>query len=133
MPLIAFRPEYQITAEPDQNRLFYKVFAEMQQAQALPHYLADWAAALAAVHPGFTILTNVASLTDVSPDLQPLFVAAQQLIVAQRVAMVAEVHRPDSPTHTNSADISIRSGMPVRTFVDAWEASRFLDEFGSGR
>ena len=127
MPLIAFRPEYQITAEPAQNRLFYKVFAEMQAALALPHYLADWAAALAAVQPGFTILTNVAALTAANGALQADFVAAQQLIVARQVAMVAEIHRPDSPTHNASADVSTASGMPVRTFVDAWEADRFLD------
>ena len=127
MPLIAFRPEYQLTAEPAQNRLLYTVFAEMQAAPALPHFLADWAAALAAVQPGFTILTNVVALTTSNVALQADFVAAQQLIVARRVAMVAEIHRPDSPTHNASAEISTASGMPVRTFLDAWEADRFLD------
>ena len=127
MPLIAFRPEYQLTAEPDQNRLRYTVFGEMQAAPALPHYLADWAAALATVRPGFTILTNVTALQAVNEALQPAFVAAQQLIRAHGVAMVAEIHRPDSPSHRTSAAISTASGMPVRTFVDAWEANRFLD------
>ncbi len=41
MRLIAFRPEYQITAEPNRNRIFYKHFVELAQAQDLPNDLHD--------------------------------------------------------------------------------------------
>ncbi len=129
MALIAFRTEYQITVEPLKNRLCYKVFSEMQDAAALPHYLADWAAALDALQPGFTILTDVSSFGQSNPSLLPLYVATQQLITARRVAMVAEIYRLGSPSHDSNERISQRSGMPVRTFVDSWEADKFLDKW----
>lgn len=127
MPLIAFRPECQITVDPLKNHIFHKVFPELQTASALPFYLEDWAAALAEVRPRFTVLTDVSSLTDTNVALQPVYAAAQQLVVGRGVAMVAEIYRPNSPSHQASLRLSATTQLPVRTFLNAWEADQFLD------
>lgn len=127
MPLIAFRPECQITVDPLKNHIFHKVFAELQTASALPLYLENWAAALAEVQPHFSILADVSSLTDTNVALQPIYAAAQPLVVGRGVAMVAETYRPNSPSHQASLRLSATTQLPVRPFLDAWEADQFLD------
>ena len=57
MRIIALRPEYQLMVEPALNRIFYQNFGPMQTADALPHYRADWAAALAEMRAG-TVCSN---------------------------------------------------------------------------
>lgn len=127
MHLIAFRPEYQITLDAIKNRIFYKPFVEINAAMELPHYLADWQQALDRVRPGFTVLTDTTQLTTNSPALFDTFVAAQALIVAHGVRLVAEIHQPGALTAAVSAEASRRSALPVRRFVDLWEADQFLD------
>lgn len=127
MRLIAFRAEYQITVNPDKNRVFYKPFAEMNQAAALPHYLADWQLALAEVRPGFTILTDVTQMQAPNPHLLDTFVAAQSLLVAGGVRLVAEIYSPDSEHRATSEAASRRSALPVRRFLDLWEGDQYLD------
>lgn len=127
MALIAFRPEYQITVEADRNRIFYKPYAALLHAQALPHYLADWQLALASVQPGFTILTDITQHPAPNPTLMDSYVAAQQLIVRAGVRYVAEVHHPEATTEQASTAVSTRSAMPVRHFTDLWAADQFLD------
>ena len=127
MHLIAFRPEYQITVNPAKNRVFYKPFAEMNQAAALPHYLADWQLALAQVQSGFTILTDVTQMGAANPHLLDTFVAAQSLLVAGGVRLVAEIHLPDSVHQATSEAASRRSALPVRRFLDLWEGDQYLD------
>lgn len=127
MHLIAFRPEYQITVDPAKNRVFYKPFAEMNQAAALPHYLADWQLALAQVQSGFTILTDVTQMGAANPHLLDTFVAAQSLLVVGGVRLVAEIHLPDSVHQATSEAASRRSALPVRRFLDLWEGDQYLD------
>ena len=118
MHLIAFRPGYQITVNPAKNRVFYKPFAEMNQATALPHYLADWQLALAQVQSGFTILTDVTQMDAANPHLLDTFVAPQSLLVAGGVRLVAEIHLPDSVHQATNEAASRRSALPVRRFLD---------------
>jgi hypothetical protein len=127
MRLIAFRPEYQLTVEPDRNRIFYKHYAELENATELPDYLTDWELALEAVHPGFTILTDVTNLPTTSEHLTQLFVLAQQLCVRRGVRQVAEVHSPEADTYKASRTARELSSLPVRTFSDLWEADHYLD------
>ena len=131
MRLIAFRPEYQITVDPVKNRIFYKFFAEMNSAQALPDFLPDWQRTLAQVQPGFTILTDTTQLTASHPDLLDTFVAAQALVLAHGVGTVAEIHRPGAPTEAVTEQARNRSALSVRRFVDLWEADKFLDELSA--
>jgi hypothetical protein len=127
MRLIAFRPEYQLTVEPDRNRIFYKHYAELEHAADLPDYLPDWQQALNAVQPGFTILTDVTNLPTTSETLTRLFVQAQQMCVSHGVRQVAEVHSPEADTYRASRLAREQSSMPVRTFSDLWEADKYLD------
>ena len=71
MVTIALRPEYRLTVDPAKNRVFYQNFERMQWATSLPRYVADWAAALAEVRVGFSILSNMQMVNQVSP-LVPL-------------------------------------------------------------
>lgn len=128
MRLIAFRPEYQLTVDPAKNRIFYKPFTEMNEATDLPDFLPDWQRALARVRPDFTVLTDTTQLTASNPDLLDLFVAVQTLVLAHGVGTVAEIHRPGAPTEAVTEQARNRSALPVRRFVDLWEADRFLDE-----
>ena len=127
MRLIAFRPEYQITAEPSRNRIFYKHFAELAHAQALPEYLHDWQQALDAMRPGFTILSDMTELADVSGPLADLFAQVQQMLDGRGLRMIATVH---APGHAQSAD-GATPGLPRRNFNDLWEADKFLDELAA--
>lgn len=128
MRLIAFRPEYQLTVEHEKNRLFYQNFGQMQQATALPHYLADWTAALAEVRPGFSILSDMQVVNQSNQDLLVHFQAVEQLIVERGVSIVAEVHVPGLPTRRCCDEVTTARAMPVRQFLTMWEAVQFLDE-----
>ena len=131
MNLVAFRPEYQITVEPARNRIFYKHYAELAEANELPDYLADWRLALAAMRPGFTILSDMTDLPTVSDDLAGLVGQAQQLVLSYGLLLMATVHAPGSETYYASHTVREDSGMPMRTFTDLWEADKFLDELAA--
>ncbi len=127
MRLIALRPEYQLVVEPARNRVFYQNFGPMQTATALPHYLADWTAALAEVQPGFHILSDMQVVNQTSPVLLEIFKAAERLIVAHGVGAVAEVLMPGLPTRRHSNNLTMDVAMPARQFLSIWEAAHFLD------
>jgi len=127
MRLIVIRPEYQLTVDHARNRLFYQNFEQMQGATSLPHYLDDWAAALAEVHPGFCMLSDMQVVNQASRELLPQFQAAERLIVQRGVSMVAEVHVPGLPTRRYSDEVTTSQAMPVRHFLSVWEAAHFLD------
>jgi hypothetical protein len=128
MVLIALRPEYQLSVDRAKNRIFYQNFEAMQFAHALPHYYADWAAALAEVRPGFNILSDMQVVNQTNQDAALGFQRVEQLIVAHGVRMMAEVHMPGLPTRRLSDDITTEQSMPVRRFLSIWEAMQFLDE-----
>ncbi|MDQ2773079.1 MAG: hypothetical protein M3Y54_21555 [Bacteroidota bacterium] len=127
MRLIALRSEYQLGVEPARNRIFYQNFGPMQTAATLPHYLADWRAALAEMRPGFHILSDMQVVNQVNPDLLVTFQAVELLLVQQQVGMVAEVHVPGLPTRRLSDEVTTAHAMPVRQFLSIWEAAHFLD------
>lgn len=129
MPLIAFRPEYQLTVDDAKNLIFYQNFEPMQVATALPHYLEDWQAALAAVEPGFCILSDMQVVNHGNPQLRTGFKAVEQLIAERGVRMVAEIHVPGVSTSRGYREVTTSSAMPVRQFLNLWDAAQFLDEF----
>ena len=127
MHLIALRPEYQLMVEPAHNRVFYQNFGPMQTATALPYYEADWAAALAKTRPGFQILSDMQVVNQTNSALLSHFQAAEQLIVAHGVHVVAEVHLPGLPTRRLTDEVTTSRAMPVHQFLSIWEAAHFLD------
>lgn len=128
MRLIAFRPEYQITAEITRNRIFYKHFAEIAQAQELPNYLDDWQQALDTMKPGFTILSDMTDLLVVSAHLNSLIEQAQRLLEGRGLRMIASVHPPETDLAAND---ETAAKWPQRRFTDLWEADKFLDELAA--
>ena len=129
MRLIAFRPEYQITAEPSRNRIFYKHFAALAEANELPEYLHDWQQALDAMRPGFTILSDMTELNEVAGPLARLFEQAQQLLDGRGLRMIATVHAPGvALAHAEPAPDETLARYPRRSFTGLWEADQFLDE-----
>ena len=128
MQLIALRPEYQLSVDHVQNRIFYQNFGPMQSALVLPHYLADWGAALAAVCPGFSILSDMQVVNQANHDLLVGFQAVERLIVGWGVRVVAEIHVPGQSTRRLSDEVTTSHAMPVRQFLSIWEAAQFLDE-----
>ena len=128
MHLTAFRTEYQITVEPARNRIFYKHYAELASASELPDYLSDWQYALKAMQPGFTILSDMTNLPSVSAHLTELIEQVQQLVIRQGVRLVAAVYPLGSETYYASEVMRKESGLPMRAFMDLWEADKFLDE-----
>ena len=127
MRLIAFRPEYQITVEPARNRIFYKHYPELAQATDLPDYLADWALALAEVRPGFTVLSDMTALDDVSATLHALIIEAQELAQRRGAGPVAAVYAPESAQYRAALAGETDTVLDVRSFTDLWEADKFLD------
>jgi hypothetical protein len=99
----------------------------MQHAQDLPHYLADWEAALGKVQPGFTILSDMQVVNQANQALSIGFRAVEQLIVERGVRLVAEVHVPGLPTRRYSDEVTTSQAMPVHQFMNIWEAVHFLD------
>lgn len=128
MLLVAFRPEYQLSVEPAKNRIFYENFGPMRAATALPDYLADWAATLAKVEPGFSMLCDMQVTNRSNPALLAVFQAAEQLIVARGARVVAEVHVPGRPTRQHRDAVTTDQAMLVRHFLTFWEAAHFLDD-----
>lgn len=128
MQLIVLRSEYQLSVDLAQNRIFYQNFEPMQSALALPHYVADWSAALAAVRPGFNILSDMQVVNQANHDLLAKFQAVERLIVARGVQVVAEIHVPGQPTRHLADEVTTSQAMPVRQFLSIWEAAQFLDE-----
>ena len=125
MRLIAFRPEYQITVEPsrNRNRILYRHFAELAHAQELPEYLHDWQQALDAMTPGFTTLSDMTELADVSGPLAELFGQVQHMLDGRGLRMIATVYATGHNLHEAST-----SERPRRVFTDLWEADKFLNE-----
>lgn len=132
MRLIATRPEYQLTVDPSQNRIFYQNFGHMRAASALPHYRTDWGAALAEVHPGFSILSDMQVVNEEGTSLMSEFQAVEQLIVQHGVRLVAEVHMPGSPTRRCHETVTTNQAMPVEYFLDILDATHFLDNLPVG-
>jgi hypothetical protein len=97
----------------------------------LPHYLDDWHAALAAVEPGFSILSDMQVINHGNPQLRAGFKTVEQLIVERGVRMVAEIHVPGVSTGRSDAAVTTSLAMPVRQFLDLWDAAQFLDELNS--
>lgn len=128
MLLVAFRPEYRLSVESVKNRVFNENFGAMRAATALPHYLTDWAAALAQVQPGSSILSDMQVTNRGNPALRAVFRAAEQLIVAAGGRVVAGVHVPGRPTRQHRDEVTTGRAMPVRHFFPFWEAAHFLDE-----
>jgi hypothetical protein len=125
---IAFRPEYQMAVEHDKNRIFYQNFGPMQKAMALPHYRSDWAAALAEVQPGFTILADLQIVNQANPELVNLFREVQVHIIEKGIRLLAEVHVPGLPTRSYSDEVNANEALHVRNFLSLWEAAQFLDD-----
>ena len=124
--LIAFRSEYQITVEPNHNRIFYKHFAELAHARELPEYLHDWQQALDAMRPGFTILSDMTELAELSGPLAELFGQVQQMLDGRGLRMIATVYASGHNLHEDSTP-----ERPRRVFTDLWEADKFLDELAA--
>ena len=99
----------------------------MQTASVLPHYQADWIAALAEMRAGFHILSDMQVVNQANNALLADFQAVEQLIVASGVRIVAEVHLPGLPTRRYSDEVTTSQAMPVRQFLSIWEAAHFLD------
>ena len=127
MRLIAIRPEYQLTVDLAQNRIFYQNFGHMRMASALPHYRTDWSAALAEVHPGFSILSDMQVVNEEGKGLMSEFQAVEQLIVQRGVSLVAEVHVPGASTRHGHETVTTSQAMPVEYFLDILDATHFLD------
>ena len=127
MRLLAYRPEYLIRFNSEKNRLYYQPYELMSMARALPHYLADWQRVLQHVRPGFTILTDTRLMLGPNLLLTETYAAAQRLLVAARVRLVAEVHPAGSATNQTSRAVSQQTALPVHIFTTAHEAEAFLD------
>lgn len=128
MVLLALRPEYQLSVDQTRNCLFYQNFEAMQFAYELPHYVADWQAALTYIRPGFRLLSDMQIVNQANPALLVTFQEVEQLIVDHGVHLMAEVHIPGFPTRHYSTDINNGQAMTVRHFLSVWEALQFLDE-----
>ena len=126
MLLVALRSEYQISVDVAKNRVFYQNFEPMQSAMFLTHYVGDWAAALAEVRPGFSILADLQVVNQANPDLLATFRAVERLLAQHGAGVIAEVHVPGLPTRRHSDEVST-GPVPVRRFLTLWEAAHFLD------
>ncbi|HEX8505432.1 MAG TPA: hypothetical protein VF630_08695 [Hymenobacter sp.] len=128
MRLIAFRPEYQLTVDVAKNLIFYQNFDQMRDATALPQYLADWGAALAEVQPGFSILSDMQVINQGNPQLKAGFKQVENLIMERGIRMVAEIHVPGQTTRRCLDEVTTSLAMPVRQFLNLWDAAQFLDD-----
>ena len=126
MLLVALRSEYQISVDVAKNRVFYQNFEPMQNATFLTHYVGDWAAALAEVRPGFSILADLQVVNQANPNLLATFRAVERLLAQHGAGVIAEVHVPGLPTRRHSDEVST-GPVPVRRFLTLWEAAHFLD------
>lgn len=124
---IAQTPQYELAVAPAKNRAYLKIIGFWRSPEQVSDYITDWKKAIAALQPGFTLLTDAREMKIHPGSVRSVHEEAQALIVQAGVKRVAELQQ-DKIAEMQLDGVSKESKMPKMNFNDQEEAERWLDE-----
>ena len=125
--MIVERELYRIEVDPDKNRMYYAASGFWRDPADFPGYFEDYGKAVAAVRPGFTVLTDVREFKAPAQSLKAMFDEQQRILSKAGLKKVAEVFSENVIVKLSLDNIAKHSGMPKRDFTDIAEAEAWLD------
>jgi hypothetical protein len=126
MMTIANTPQYQISVAPDKNRAYLRIIGFWRNAEQVPDYISDWKKAVAALSPGFTLLTDAREMKIHPASVRALHEEAQALVVQKGVRKVAELQQ-DAVAEMQLDAVAQETRMPKKNFQTQKEAEFWLD------
>ncbi|MBD0256749.1 MAG: hypothetical protein ICV83_13605 [Cytophagales bacterium] len=133
MKQVVFRNKhYEIGLDPDKNRAYITIIGFWRDPAEVGPYVQDLDGALVRLKPGFTLLTDLTQMKTHPASVQPLHLAAQQLLLERGLSQTAEVCASSMVEYQANA-ISKKSNMPLRQFTDQAAAEAFLDSVPPAR
>ncbi|GAK53348.1 hypothetical protein U14_04613 [Candidatus Moduliflexus flocculans] len=126
--IIAAREQYRLEVDPAKNRIYYTMSGFWRDPADFPDYFEDYKKAVAAVRPGFTVLTDVREFKAPAQSVKPLFDEQQRRLNKAGLKKVAEVFSQNAIVKLSLDHIAKRSGMQKRDFTDFADAEAWLDE-----
>lgn len=119
--------QYQIGIDKDKNRAFITIIGFWRNPEEVSEYLPDLDRALQQLQPDFTLLTDLSQMKPHPQALNPVHLAAQQLLLSRGLTQTAEVIS-SSIVQFQTDLLSKQSSMPLRQFKSLEQASAYLDE-----
>lgn len=123
---IAKTPQYEIAVSPKKNRAYLKIIGFWRDPEQVLDYIAHWKEAVAALQPGFTLLTDAREMKIHPGSVRALHEEAQALIIKAGVKRVAELQQ-DKIAEMQLDGVSNETKMPKRNFNDQQEAESWLN------
>lgn len=124
---IAQTPQYKLSVSKAKNRAYLNIIGFWRNPEEVSEYVNDWKKTIAALSPGFTLLTDVREMKIHPASVRGLHEEAQTLIVKAGVRKVAEI-QADKITEMQLDGVSKDTKMPKKNFNDPAKAEQWLDE-----
>ncbi|EMR03464.1 hypothetical protein [Cesiribacter andamanensis] len=126
MITIADTPQYHLAVSPAKNRAYLRIIGFWRSPEQVENYITDWQKAVAALKPGFTLLTDAREMKIHPASVRALHEQAQALIVSKGVLKVAELQQ-DAIAEMQLNAVAGETQMPKQNFQDPVAAERWLD------
>lgn len=124
---IAQTPQYRLSVSKAKNRAYLTIIGFWRNSEEVSEYINDWKKAVAALNPGFTLLTDAREMKIHPVSVRELHEEAQALIVRAGVRKVAEL-QADKVAEMQLDGVSKETKMPKQNFNDPVKAEQWLDE-----
>lgn len=123
---IAQTPQYRLSVSKAKNRAYLTIIGFWRNPEEVSEYVSDWKKAVAALSPGFTLLTDAREMKIHPASVRGLHEEAQALIVKAGVRKVAEL-QADKVAEMQLDGVSKETRMPKQNFNDPAKAEQWLD------
>lgn len=130
--IIAQTPQYELSVSQAKNRAYLRIIGFWRNTDQVPEYIADWKKAVAALKPGFTLVTDAREMKIHPAAVRKLHEEAQTLIIKAGVKSVAEIQL-DKIAEMQLDGVSKDTAMPKKNFNDPKEAELWLDSLAFAR
>ncbi len=117
---------YQIGLDKDKNRAYITIVGFWRSPQDVEDYVRHLDQVLLQLQPGFTLLTDLTEMKTHPQVINPIHLAAQQLLLDRGLTQTAEVVS-SSIVQFQTESLSKQSAMPLRQYVSPQEAEAYLD------
>lgn len=124
---IAQTPQYELSVSKAKNRAYLTIIGFWRNPEEVSDYISDWKKAVAALSPGFTLLTDVREMKIHPGSVRTVHEEAQRLIVKAGVRKVAEI-QADKVAEMQLNGVAKETNMPKQNFNDPAKAEQWLDE-----
>lgn len=123
---IAQTPQYELSISKSKNRAYLRIIGFWRNPEQVSNYIEDWKQAVAALQPGFTLVTDAREMKIHPASVRKLHEEAQSLILKAGVLRVAEI-QSDKIAEMQLDGVSKDTTMPKKNFNDPVEAEQWLD------